>query len=163
MDLLPLPTSFDCIHKEGVEKYDFVKKMQKKIKSQIQQQTKRYAKYNNKGKREMIFEEGDWVWLHLRKDRFPKQRKFKLSPRGDGPFKVLKRVNDNAYRLELSEGYDVHATFNVVDLIPFTAGTDDEVETTDLRTNPSQEGGDDEMPRAKGHTTRAMARRIQEE
>jgi len=20
----------------------------------------------------MIFEEGDWVWLHLRKDRFPK-------------------------------------------------------------------------------------------
>jgi len=22
--------------------------------------------------REMIFEEGDWVWLHLRKDRFPK-------------------------------------------------------------------------------------------
>jgi len=58
----------------------------------------------------MIFEEGDWVWLHLRKDRFPKQRKSKLSPRGDGPFKVLKRVNDNAYRLELPEGYDVHAT-----------------------------------------------------
>jgi len=48
----------------------------------------------------MICEEGDWVWLHLRKDRFPKQRKSKLSPQGDGPFKVLKRVNDNAYRLE---------------------------------------------------------------
>jgi len=38
----------------------------------------------------------------------------------------------------------VHATFNVVDLIPFTGGIDDEAETTDLRTNPSQEGGDDE-------------------
>ena len=111
----------------------------------------------------MIFEEGDWVWLHLRKDRFLKQRKSKLSPRGDGPFKVLKRVNDNAYRLELPEGYDVHATFNVADLIPFAGGTNDEAETIDLRTNPSQEGGDDEMPRAKGPTTRAMARRIQEE
>jgi len=88
MDLLPLPTSFDFIHKEGVAKYDFVKKMHEKIKSQIQQQIERYAKYNNKGKREMIFEEVDWVWLHLRKDRFPKQRKSKLSPRSDGPFKL---------------------------------------------------------------------------
>jgi len=32
-----------------------------------------------------------------------------------------------------------------------------------LRTNPSEEGGDDEMPLTKGPTTRAMARRIQEE
>jgi len=54
-------------------------------------------------------------------------------------------------------------TFNVADLIPFTGGIDNEAETTNLRTNPSQEGGDDEMPRAKGPTTRAMARRIQEE
>ena len=151
------------IHKEGVAKSNFVKKMHERIKRQIQQQSERYAKYNNKGKREIIFEERDWVWLHHRKERFPKQRKSKLSSRGDGPFKVLKRVNDNAYRLELLEGYDVHATFNVVDLIPFTGGTNDEAETTDLRINPSQEGGNDEMPRAKGPTTRAMARRIQEE
>jgi len=24
-----------------------------------------YTKQNNKGKRDMIFKEGDWVWLHL--------------------------------------------------------------------------------------------------
>ena len=99
----------------------------------------------------------------LEKIDFLSKRKSKVSPRGDGPFKVLKRVNDNAYRLELPEGYDMHATFNVADLIPFEGGTDDEAETADLRTNPSQEGGDDEMPRAKGPTTRAMARRIQKE
>ena len=51
-----------------------------------------------------------------------------------------------------------------LDLITFQkCGTDDEVETTDLRTNPSQEGGDDEMPRAKAPTTKAITRRIQEE
>jgi len=35
MDLLPLPTYFDFIHKEEVAKSDFVKKMHEKIKSQI--------------------------------------------------------------------------------------------------------------------------------
>ncbi|OMO98103.1 reverse transcriptase [Corchorus capsularis] len=34
---------------------------------------------------------GDWVCLHLRKERFPEKRKSKLLPRGDGPFQVLER------------------------------------------------------------------------
>jgi len=52
-----------------------VRKLHEKVKLQIQQQSEKYAKQNNKGKREIIFEEGDWVWLHLRKDRFPQQIK----------------------------------------------------------------------------------------
>ena len=83
-----------------------------------------------------VFEEGDLVWLHLRKDRFPDARKSKLHPRGDGPFKVLKRINDNAYKLDLPSEYNISATFNVTDLSPFNVGDD-------LRTNPFQEGGDD--------------------
>jgi len=85
------------VHKEGVAKDEFVKKIHERIKNQIQQQTKKYMKHSNKGKREMIFEEEDWVWLHLRKDRFPNQRKSKLSTRGDGPFQVLKKINNNVY------------------------------------------------------------------
>ena len=107
MDLLPLPNPQEFLHKEGVIKADLVKKMHEKVKIQIQQQNEKYAKYNNKGKREIIFEEGDLVWLHLRKDRFPTQRKSKLSPRGDGPFQVLKRVNNNAYQLDLPLEYGV--------------------------------------------------------
>jgi len=49
--------------------------LHERIKNQIQKQIEKYIKHSNKGKREMIFEEGDWVWLHLRKDRFPIQRK----------------------------------------------------------------------------------------
>jgi len=45
----------------------------------------------------------------------------------------------------------------------YFSGIDDEAEISDLRTNPSQEGGDDEILLTKGPTTRAMARRIQEE
>ena len=50
----------------------------------------------------MIFNIGDLVWLHLRNDRFPNERKSKLLPRADGPFKVLERYNNNAYKIDLS-------------------------------------------------------------
>ena len=75
----------------------------------------------------------------MRKERFPIQWKSKLLPRGDGPFQVLERLNDNAYKLDLPGRYNVNATFNVSDLSPFGVG--DEV---DLRTNPFQEEGNDE-------------------
>jgi len=131
------------MHKEGVTKVEFVKKMHERIKNQIQQQTEKYMKHSNKGKREMIFEEGDWVWLHLRKDRFPNQRKSKLIPQGDGHFQVLKRINNNTYQIDMPEEYGVHTTFNVRDLTPFAGSEDEEAEACDLRTNPLREGGDD--------------------
>jgi len=37
IDLLPLPTSFDFIYKDGVVKSDFVNKMHERIKRHIQQ------------------------------------------------------------------------------------------------------------------------------
>ncbi|GJX10751.1 transposon ty3-I gag-pol polyprotein [Tanacetum coccineum] len=43
----------------------------------------------------------DLVWLHFRKERFPSKRRSKLSPRSDGPFKVIAKVNDNAYAIDL--------------------------------------------------------------
>jgi len=60
----------------------------------------------------------------------------KLNQWGDGPFQVPKRVNDNAYRLDMSDEYEVNVTFNVSDLIPFAAGTNDEAKPTFWRTNP---------------------------
>ena len=57
-------------------------------------------------------------------------------PRGDGPFQVLKRINDNAYKIDLPGEYQVSATFNVSDLSPCD-------ERADSRTNPFEEGGDD--------------------
>ena len=43
-------------------------------------------------------------------------------PRDDGPFEVLERVNDNAYKVNLPRDYRVSATFNVVDLSPYLEG-----------------------------------------
>ena len=57
--------------------------------------------------------------------------------RGDRPFQVLKRINDNAYKLDFPGEYNVSATFNVIDLSLCDVGDD-------LRTNPFQVEGNDE-------------------
>ena len=59
------------------------------------------------------------MWIHLRKERFPGGRHAKLRPRADGPFKVLQRIGDNAYKIELPGDYGVSAAFNVSDLLPY--------------------------------------------
>ena len=88
-----------------------------------------------------------------------------MLPRVDGPFQVLERINDNAYKLDLSDEYNVSATFNVTDLSPFNVGDN-------LRTNPFQERGNDggmarewsadllEIP--FGPMTRSRAKRFKE-
>ena len=84
----------------------------------------------------MIFEPGDWVWLHMKKERFLTPRRSKLLPKRDEPFQVLERINNNAYKLDLPGEYNVSATFNVYNLSLFDV--DD-----DLRTNPSQDERND--------------------
>ncbi|KAH9657954.1 hypothetical protein KPL70_023288 [Citrus sinensis] len=89
------------------------------------------------GRKLVVFQPGDWVWVHMRKERFPAQRHSKLLPRGYGPFQVVARINDNAYKLDLPGEYNVSATFNVSDLSPFDVGEDS-------TTNPFVERGNDE-------------------
>ena len=53
------------------------------------------------------FELGDLVSIHISKGRFPSKRKSKLMPRTDGPFQIIKKVNDNAYKVDLPGDYNV--------------------------------------------------------
>ncbi|XP_062087666.1 uncharacterized protein LOC133794454, partial [Humulus lupulus] len=98
LDLSPLPVS-EHLNLDGEKKAEFVKKIHERARLNIERRTEQYIKQANKGRHKQVFEPGDWVWLHMRKERFPTQRRSKLLPRGDGPFQVLERINDNAYRL----------------------------------------------------------------
>ncbi|KAG7567587.1 Integrase catalytic core [Arabidopsis thaliana x Arabidopsis arenosa] len=144
LDLMPLPLN-ERVSLDGKKKAELVQQIHEQAKKNIEEKTKQYTKKANKSRKELIFNEGDLVWIHLRKERFPKERKSKLMPRIDGPFKVLKKINNNAYSLDLQGKYNVSNSFNVADLIPFIA------DNTDLRSNPFQLGEDDVIMESLDH------------
>jgi hypothetical protein len=100
----------------------------------------KYRIATSKGRKEVKLEPGDLVWLHLRKQRFLELRKSKLMSRAAGPFKILAKINDNAYKLELPPEFRVSPTFNISDLRPYF-GEEDEMPS---RTTSMQEEEDDE-------------------
>jgi hypothetical protein len=122
---------------DASKRAEFIKKLHDRARANIKKMTKLYEKRGNKGRKKMLFEEGDLVWVHLRKDRFPDQRKSKLQPWADGTFKVLRKINDNAYVVDLLSAYGVSSSFNVANLSPFFV-------LEESRMTPFQEGEDGE-------------------
>jgi hypothetical protein len=163
LDLLPLPVN-ERTSLDGQKKAELVKKLHESVRQHIEKKNEQYANKANKGRRQIIFEPGDWVWVHMRKERFPVRRRSMLHPRGDGPFQVLERINDNAYKLDLSGEYNISATFNVSNLSLFDVGDNS-------RSNPFEERGNDENQQALlkdplhvpvGPITRARSKKIKE-
>ena len=167
LDLVSLPND-QLIHADAKKKAEYVKELHRKVRANIEARTESYARKANKGRKRIIFEPGDWVWVHMRKERFPAQRRSKLLPRGDGPFQVLERINENSYRLDLPGEYNISASFNVSDLSPldvdfdlranrFEEGEDD---TATLQVQPSSSKEPLELP--QGPITRSRAKQFKE-
>jgi hypothetical protein len=138
IDLLPLSLQ-ERTNMEASERVAYIKKIHEKTKEAIELKAVRKATSMNKHRKKGLFEPGDLVWIYLRKERFPEQRKSKLMPRGDGQFRVLAKINDNAYKIDLPPSYGVSNTFNVPDLLPYTSE-----DTSESRTTPFQ-GEEDDM------------------
>jgi hypothetical protein len=136
LDLITMPKE-ELVHPDAEAKLKSMIKLHEQVQERIKAVNEVY-KQRSKNKKPKLFNEGDLVWVHLRKERFPSKRKNKLMPRADGPFKVISKINDNAYKIELPGEYGVHATFNVGDLSPYL--DDDGIQ--ELRSIPFKGGGD---------------------
>jgi len=92
---------------DTIKKAEMMKKLHEQFRSHIEEKITKYAKHANKGQKMVRLEPGDLVWIRLSKGRFPSKWKSKLISRVDGSFRVIERVNDNAYKVDLSSDYNV--------------------------------------------------------
>ena len=162
LNLLPLLVN-EITSLDGEKKAEMVKKLHESVRQHIENKNEQYVTKANNGRRQVLFKPGDWVWVHMRKERFPARKWANLQPRGDGPFQVLERINDNAYKLDLPGKYSISAIFNVSNLSPFDV-------SADSRMNPFEERGNDENQQAfkdplhipVGSITKARSKKIKE-
>ena len=83
----------------------------------LEKAARRMKKYADRNRIPLEFQVGDQVLLKLTpqiwKKVDSKTRHRSLIPRYDGPFEVLKRVGQVAYRLKLPDRLNLHTTFHV--------------------------------------------------
>ena len=93
-----------------------IQKLHEEVRLKIEKNNAKYVEQANRCRKYVEFEVGELVWVHLRKDRFPPGKFEKLKPRIDGPFKIIEKIGENAYKLQLPDEYEISPMFNVKEL-----------------------------------------------
>ncbi|KAK8947266.1 hypothetical protein KSP39_PZI006860 [Platanthera zijinensis] len=120
LDLIPLPPSY----KSSQFAQDFASHIHDLHKHINETLSTKYASYQanaNAHKRVSHLKVGDLVMVRLIPERLPTGTLKKLADRRAGPFRLIKKLGDNAFLLELPPDWGISPVFNVSDLTPYIA------------------------------------------
>jgi hypothetical protein len=85
------------------------------VQEQLEKSQAKYKTRHDKHRVDHSFQVGDEVWLYISKERLKGEGK-KLKPIRYGPFKVLEKIGNNAFHLDLPPYMQMYAVVNVENL-----------------------------------------------
>ncbi|KAH7314786.1 hypothetical protein KP509_21G019900 [Ceratopteris richardii] len=129
----PTPRSTIGMPKKFPSALEFLANLQANLeiaKAKMQQGADRAKEYADRKRSPRVFEEGDRVFLQVpgRYTSLSIGKCTKLLPRFCGPWKIVKKLDDVAYRLELPRDCEVHSMFHVSKLRKYISREDNLIE-----------------------------------
>jgi hypothetical protein len=88
------------------------------VQEQLEKSQAKYKTRHDKHRVDHSFQVGDEVWLYISKERLKGEGK-KLKPIRYGPFKILDKIDNNAFCLDLPPYMQMYAVVNVIQGIKF--------------------------------------------
>ena len=92
-----------------------IQEIHQAVQEQLERSQAKYKARHDKHRVEHSFQVGDQVWLYISKDRMQGEGK-KLKPIRYGPFKILDKIGENAFRLDLPAYMQIYSVVNAENL-----------------------------------------------
>jgi len=118
IDLIPM-THHSRVSESQSAFASHIHDLHKEISEKIQKRNAQYKSYCDLHRRHLEFNESDYIMIRIHPERFPSGAVKKLTVQSVGFFKILKKINPNAYVIDLSPDFGISLTFNISDFVAY--------------------------------------------
>ncbi|KAI0516496.1 hypothetical protein KFK09_009172 [Dendrobium nobile] len=107
------------------------------VRFKLEESNMQYKLKADAHRREKIFHPGELVYVRLRREWLPPGNHSKLTKKKWGPYPISKRINNNAYVVDLPAKFTTSHTFNVADIYSYVPPDDSSINIESVDTDSS--------------------------